>query len=213
MNTIRLTIASALFLSVAGCSSADELIGQPPPGGAGPGADTMPPGPTPEQCTGAAYVGFDGQSLTDKRVKELAGVNRFRIKPFGALQTEYPRVLGSTPQSLAGAGATFGDVPPRWYEEPQANAVALQTAYTIGFDGCLTYTASDMKYASSPTGGNAPAFCAEWQRKFWSRTPTAAEIQSCSDVAVTASSREPQARRRWAYACASVLTAAGFMTY
>jgi hypothetical protein len=55
----------------------------------------------------------------------------------------------------------------------------------------------------------------------WSRTPTPAEIDACVKVAVTDSVTETPATgarqttpvRRWAYACASVLTSAGFLTY
>ena len=49
-------------------------------------------------------------------------------------------------------------------------------------------------------------------RKFWSRTPTTQEIASCADVAMTGAAGEPIARA-WAYACACVLTSAGFLTY
>jgi hypothetical protein len=122
-------------------------------------------------------------------------------------------VLGNTPASLAGAATTFGQPPARWYEEPVAGAVSLQTALAIAFDGCLTYTATDAQYGSAPTAATASAVCADMARKFWSRTPASGDIQACVDVAVTGTASETNARRRWAYACASVLTAAGFLTY
>ena len=132
---------------------------------------------------------------------------------FSALQTEYARVLGAAPASLQGAGPTFGQVPARWYEEPEANAVALQTAYSIAFDGCLTFTATAPEFAAAPDASSAPVQCAALARRFWSKTPAPQEIQSCVDVAVTAAASEPNARRKWAYACASVLSSAGFLTY
>jgi hypothetical protein len=50
-------------------------------------------------------------------------------------------------------------------------------------------------------------------RKFWSKTPSPEEIQSCVDVVVNGTAAETQIDRKWAYACASVLTSAGFLTY
>ena len=50
-------------------------------------------------------------------------------------------------------------------------------------------------------------------RKFWNKTPAPQEIQACVDVATTGAAKEPDARRKWAYACASVMTSAGFLTY
>jgi hypothetical protein len=50
-------------------------------------------------------------------------------------------------------------------------------------------------------------------RKFWSKTPAPQEIQTCVDVAITGAASEPDAPTKWAYACASVLTSAGFLTY
>jgi hypothetical protein len=187
-----------------------------PGGGPGPGpapTSTTNPNP-PEQCvTGASYVGFDGVKLEGTRVQAALGVDRGRVKPYSALVTEYPRVLGNTPASLAGAATTFGQPPARWYDEPVSGAVSLQTSLAVAFDGCLTLTATDAQYGSAPTTATAQASCAAMAKSFWSRTPTTAEIQSCVDVAVTGSAAETNARRRWAYACASVLNAAGFLTY
>jgi hypothetical protein len=86
------------------------------------------------------YKTFDGTSLTANRVVADPGVDRRRIKPFSALSTELPRVLGNTPASLAGAASTFSVPVARWYEEPQATAVGLQKLLDVAFDGCLTYT-------------------------------------------------------------------------
>jgi hypothetical protein len=167
----------------------------------------------PSQCKSREYVGFENGKLHGGRVVAALGTDRQRIKPFGALSTDYTRVLGNTPASLAGSGATFGQAPARWFEEPQSNAVALQTAYNIAFDGCLTYTQAPAEFGAAPTQQTAEANCGAMARKFWSKTPSPQEIQACADVAVTGSASETQPRRRWAYACASVLTASGFLTY
>lgn len=162
---------------------------------------------------GRDYASFDKVSLIGARPPTRLGDDRARMKPFSALQTEYERVLGNKPASLTGAGATFGQVPKMWYEEPQASSVALQTAYTIAFDGCLTYTETAADFAAAPDAASAETQCSAMARKFWSKTPAPQEIQACVDMAVTGSASEPAPRRRWAYACASVLTSAGFLTY
>jgi hypothetical protein len=182
----------------------------PPPGGVDPNAPPIDP---ISQCTGKEYVGFDQAKLTETRVGALSGTDQRRVKAFSVLRTEFPRVLGNTPASLQPAASTFGAPAARWDEEPTLNAVALQTAYSIAFDGCLTFTAQGAEYANAPDAANAPAVCGALQRKFWSQTATPAEIAACSKVAVVDAAAEPDARRRWAYACASVLTASGFMSY
>lgn len=186
--------------------------GNEPAGGETPGGDPTNPD-DPAQCSSREYVGFDDLKLHASRKVAALGVDRGRLKPFSALQSEYARVLGAAPASLQGAGPTFGQVPARWYEEPEANAVALQTAHSIAFDGCLTFTAMAPEFAAAPDATSAPVQCSAMARKFWSKTPAPQEIQSCVDVAVTGAASEPNARRKWAYACASVLSSAGFLTY
>jgi hypothetical protein len=208
--------SSVLVLVTSACSSdPDALARHPaPPGATGDGTGEAPPPPeAPVACTSREYKTFDGSLLTKGRAETPPGNDRARLKPFESLASEYARVLGATPASLAGAAATFASPPKRWYSEPQGNAVALETAYAIAFDGCLDFTASDAAYSGAPDATSAPAVCADMARRFWSKTPTPAEIQPCVDVATTGAASEPAPRRKWAYACASVLTAAGFLTY
>ena len=214
-NSILTFFASCLLL---GCGAGDsgELTGGPGAGGGETPAGEETPAVDPDdpaQCQAREYLGFDSVPLHAGRVAAKIGVDRGRMKPFSALGAEYTRVLGNTPASLQGAAATFGQPPARWYEEPEANAVALQTAYSIAFDGCLTYTASGSEFASAPDATSAPKVCADMARKFWSKTPSTQEIEACASVATTGAATEPQARRKWAYACAAVLTSAGFLTY
>lgn len=216
---ITFTFSLLACVMIACGDGGDELTGGRGPGGSnpdnGPGngpGDGTDPG-DPAQCTSKTYAGFDNRELTaDRKVVKL-GTDRARLKPFGALQTEYARVLGNTPASLTGSAATFGQPAQRWYEEPQANAVALQTAYSIAFDGCLTYTATASEFATAPDATSAATQCGAMARKFWSKTAAPQEIQACVDVATTGAAAEPNARRKWAYACASVMTSAGFLTY
>lgn len=186
-----------------------------PDDGTAQGQDPGAAAQDPAQCAANTqpYAGFDSRDLTAGRPVVTLGTDRARMKPFSALQGEYARALGGAPASLAGAAATFGNPPQRWYEEPLANAVALETAYDIAFDGCLTYTQSAPEFASAPDANSAATQCAAMARKFWSKTPGPQEIQPCVDVATTGATSEPDPRRKWAYACASVLTSAGFLTY
>lgn len=184
--------------SPAGCTGGTPVLSQ--------ACVYTPPGPRD-------YKTFDGSSLTANRVVSQAGIDRRRVKPYSALVTEYPRVLGAAPASLAGAGPTFGTPPARWYEEPASSAVELKSSLDIAFDGCLTFTASATKYATAPTSATATTECNAMARRFWSRTPTSAQVQSCVTAATTAAAAEPDPRRKWAYACTAVLSSTGFLTY
>ena len=213
--TISMTAASALMLA-CGADDSDPLRGHGAPAAADDpaAAPAKPPAAgDPALCTGRAYVGYGPTKLADRRVVAQLGVNRGRVKPFGALKTEFERVLGNKPASLATADATFAAAPPRWYAEATANAVALKTAYDIAFDGCLTYVATDPKLVQAPTAASAEEACAGMARKFWSKTPAPQEIAACVDVATTGAASEPAVANKWAYACASILTSAGFLTY
>jgi hypothetical protein len=184
---------------------------------------------SPDGCTGGApvlsqactytpagprdYKTFDGTSLTANRKVATPGANQRRMKPYSALRTELPRVLGATPASLGPAAATFGEAPPRWFEEPQASAVALQTSLNVAFDGCLTYTSTAARFGAAPNATTAAAECTAMARAFWSRVVTSADIGGCITMATTGSASEPNARRRWAYACTALINASGFLTY
>jgi hypothetical protein len=218
-------LAAALLMAACGDDPNALTGGGNGPGNGDPNNPNDPNDPNkqdpndPALCTSKEYKGFDNLSLGNTRIVAKLGVDRGRVKPFSALQTEYNRVLANTPASLTGAGPTFGQVPARWYEEPQANAVALQTSYAIAFDGCLTYTATATEFAAEPDATSAATQCAAMSRKFWSKTASPQEIQACVDVATKGAATEGNppaattARRKWAYACASVLSSAGFLSY
>ena len=217
-NLLRLSALAVSFVAACSSEDGDALRGRNnavPVDPAGPApVDPAAPGTVdPATCGGKVFTGFDGENLVLKRVVANAGVDRGRFKPFDALAGEYTRVLGSTPASLAAEADTFGSSEPRWYDEPAVGGVVLQTSFKIAFDGCLTFTATSPDFAAAPTAATAATKCAEMARKFWSRTASPDQITDCSDVALTGASTEPDPRRKWAYACASVLNAAGFVTY
>ena len=163
--------------------------------------------------SGRSYVGFGEQQLTHDRKEADVGLERARTKPFAALQTEYVRVLGNTPELLAQSESTFGLTPPRWYPKTDPNAVSLYQAYRIAFQGCLTLTSQPTQYAQLPTIDTARAECTAWAKKFWGRTAMGPELEACANVIGIYSTSETSVRRRWAHGCASVLTASDFLTF
>ncbi|HEY1087983.1 MAG TPA: hypothetical protein VGE37_09820, partial [Archangium sp.] len=148
----------------------------------------------------------------DRREAEV-GLERARTKPYSALATEYPRVLGNTPELLAQSESTFGLTPARWYPKSDPSAVSLYQAYRIAFQGCLTLTATGASFAQLPTVESATSQCSAWAGKFWSRTAMGPEIEACARIVGVYSSSETNVRRRWAHGCASVLTSSDFLTF
>jgi hypothetical protein len=195
---------------------ADDVAG----GGAGGGDGTDPGGGTTpgEEPTdtglckeGIAHIGFAGQNFVADRKPGEIGKDRRRMKPFTALAGEFQRALGVVPAGLAASTAAYGDVPARWYAEPTAGAVSLYTTYTLAFGSCYdTMTAAT--FSQAPTAESAPIECAKMQRTIWQRTPSKDEITACADLALDLTT-ETNARRRWAHACASIMSSAGFTTY
>ncbi len=165
-------------------------------------------------CAPKSYKGFEGTSVDVGATAEEAGKNRLRIKPFDVIGSEIKRVMNvDVSSSLTSLADTFGAAPIRWYDEPSSNAVSTIAMYEVAFEACLTYTATPAEFAAAPAQDTATAACTAMERKFWSRTPNPTEISACANNAVVNTVAEKDARRRWAYTCAAVLSAAGFATY
>lgn len=223
-KTFSIALTVAILALACADDNADELAGAPP-GNTSPTPTDQPPGPRgPPTCAElqTSYVGIAGIKLESTRTDYEVGTEHTRNKPFEALQDDYKRLFGAEPGSLAASGPTFGQAPSRWYIEPSPNAVSLYQAYRVAFEACLVETKTDPKWAVAPTATTAKAQCAEWQRSYWSRTPPSESIAACASVAETASlveatpggaDKPTDPRRRWAYACASVLTAGEFIMY
>ncbi len=164
--------------------------------------------------TGKTYKGFGNVELTASRITEVPMEgDRFRIKPYGALKSDFQRVLGAVPKSLDANAATFAQAADRWYTEPMASAVTLFTTYRVSYEAALTLTASDAKYSSAPTEESAKAACDSFARKVWNKVPTSDQVASCVKIAVVDTAAETDAKARWAYALASVMAATGFVAY
>jgi hypothetical protein len=216
MTRTTLVIVSVFVLT--GCEAEiEQVVTQKEdvkPIDATPNAGTTVIAPEVALCdSGRDYVGFGGQQLTHDRKEADVGLERARTKPFTALQTEYVRVLGNTPELLAQSESTFGLTPPRWYPKIDPNAVSLYQAYRIAFQGCLTLTAQPTQYAQPPTIEAARTECAGWAKRFWGRPAMAPELDACANVIGVYSTAETSMRRRWAHGCASVLTSSDFLTF
>lgn len=183
--------------------------------GENPGEDGTTPGTDPTQpgtCQlGKPHPGFASFDFVSDRKAGAIGENRRRVKPYSALRTEFQRALGAVPASFNQSAAAFGETPARWYSEPTAGAVSLNTTYNLAFTGCYDTMTGD-EYQQAPTAETAQAECAKMQRKFWQRTATPDEVKACADFTLGLTD-ETVARRRWAHACASIMTSAGFTTY
>lgn len=219
------TIATfaALGASVSACAEeGNELLGgreNVPGGPGGNGANPDDPNATPAalQCTdkpeGRSYVLFDGQKMEATRKNENVGVNRARLKPFPVMKSEYQRVLGFAPAGIDAAASSFENPPARWFEEAQHSGVSLNAIFDISFEACGTFTKTAPEFAAAPTAASAAKECAALMRKAWSRSPSPEEITACSDLAVTKLAAEPDARRKWAYVCSSILSSSQFLTF
>lgn len=180
------------------------------PGEGTPGTD--PAAATPGACEGKPHIGFANVDfVADRKAGEL-GTNRRRVKPYSALRGEFQRALGVVPAGLALNAAAFGEAPARWYAEPVEGAVSLYATYTISFTACYD-SMTQAEFQVAPTTATATDQCTKLARKYWQRTPTTEEVTACANLAVTDLATETVPRRRWAHACASLLSSTGFTTY
>jgi hypothetical protein len=224
MNTTKkLLVLVGLFVFAAALVACDDEADSLLNGGKknGPGASSSgETGITPEQlqCTdkpqgSRSYLQFDGQTkLEESRVNEGVAINRARFKPHAVMAGEYQRVLGVTPPSLANAKAAF-DVPAdRWFSEPSHSGVSLNAAFDVSFEACAA-SAAGRGGNDAPTEESAKAYCGTTMRKAWSRSPSPDELAACVDLATKKLNDEPDAKRKWAYVCASILSSSSFLTY
>jgi hypothetical protein len=193
-------------LLVAGC------VGQPTDNTAVDGGTDG--GVEPPTCpVTRSYAGFGGRMLEGSRVAIDAGADRLRLKPFVALASEYARALSLASFDTSAYAATFGRPPARWFAEPLASANTLYAAFALAYDACTKHTATDAAYAAAPDTNTATLACHTFAKRAWSRDATADETAACVSYAIDKTATVTNPRARWAYTCASVLTASGFLTY
>jgi hypothetical protein len=159
-----------------------------------------------------SYQGFGSTPLENGRAEIAPGSDRLRIKPYGALAAEYASALGLATFNTGAYATTFGRPPARWFQEPQASANTLYAAFALAFGACTQYTATAAEYATAPTTATASALCRDLAVRSWHREPTDTEVAACATYSVDQTAAY-NPRQRWAYTCASVLSASGFLSY
>lgn len=170
--------------------------------------------PEPVVCEQTrSYKGFDGSPLESGRLEIDPGTDRIRMKPFVALATEYERALGVAEVNTTAAAATFGRAPERWYLEPQASASTVYAAFALAYSACTQKTTAGADFAEAPSANSAQRVCRDLGLSAWHREPTSDEITTCATFAVDKTNAADPPAKRWAYTCAAVLTASGFLTY
>jgi hypothetical protein len=168
----------------------------------------------PVTCpTTRTYTGFGNSQLDADRPQIEAGSDRLRLKPFSALATEYARAVGLDMFNTQVFAATFGRPPARWFSEPQASANTIYAAFALAYDACSRHTMTDAMYENAPAPTSAGEVCRSLALRAWHREATDAEVASCVTYGVDQTNPADEPRRRWAYTCAAVLSATGFLAY
>ena len=194
---------SIIAVVLAGC------VGQIGGGDDGSGSGSG----TPVTCDQArTYTNLGGEALEAGRATIAAGSDRIRVKPYGALADEYARALGLASVDTSAFAATFGKPPARWFNEPKASANTIYAAFALAYAACTLET-SDPYYATAPSAALADTICRSHARRAWHREPTDDEAAACATYAVDKTDPADAPNKRWAYACAAVLTASGFLAY
>jgi hypothetical protein len=233
----RITIGLLGGLLALACGSAgDEDILDPNnpngPGGPGSSGSTTPEAPKDCRSNQVKHIGLGGKDLNlrvdgsqDQASWAPIIEDRHRMKPYEVLKGDFARTLGTAGQTnmtnlINNSADAFGAAPARWYAEPQASAVSLYTTYRVAFRGCLQYSTTMPTWSTQPTAATAATECAALQQKAWDRVPVKEEIDACVAIATDEASfakGTPQpvtdAKTKWAYACASVLSSSNFTSY
>lgn len=205
-----LAILSALSaLSLAACVGEIGGSGGDDTGTDGDGSGSQEPVTCDQART---YAGFGGPLEAD-RPTIAAGSDRLRVKPFGVLASEYNRALGITGFTTNAYASTFGRPPARWYQEPLASANTVYAAFALAYDGCSEKTATAADFAMAPSDTVADRLCRDFARAAWQREATDEEAAACVTYATTKTNPSDDTRVRWAYTCAAVLSASGFLAY
>jgi len=191
-----------MTLAIAGCT-AGTVDG-----------DDMPGDDQPVVCEPTrTYLGFAGTPLETTRPAIEAGSDRLRLKPFTALAEEYARALGLASFDTKAYAATFGRPPARWFGEPAASANTVYAAFALAYEACTQHTATAPLFADAPTATSAGLACRQFARAAWHREATDDEAAACVTYTTDQTNAADPARKRWAYSCAAVLSASGFLAY
>jgi len=205
--------------------------------GAPPVIPTLPAASTCQQATvGRSYRGLAGETLEAGRLDTDPSFDRLRPLPNPQQSNEWSllariqRDVGGDHHSVPAlrdpsVGNTFGNVPPRWYDEADVGAFSLSLVFNFAFESCLYSFENQRNYANTtdwfaltdaaPTPATARTFCEHSVKHSLHRVPRPLELDGCVDtiLEVQALGEETDSRRLFAYGCAFVLATPMYLTY
>ena len=232
-----------LGLVLLGCEG--SLSSAPPGELVGPGepsssAPTIPALPAASTCraasVGRSYRGLAGEVLEADRLDTDPSFDRLRPLPNPAQSNEWS-LLSRIMNSVGGdhhaspalrdpsVGNTFGNVPPRWYDEADVGAFSLSLVFNFAFESCLYSFENQRTWRNTtdwygltdalPTPETAAKFCAHSVPHALARAPRQAELDGCvgTILDVLALGEETEPRRIWAYGCAYAVSNPMYLTW
>ena len=155
------------------------------------------------------------RSSRQRAPNENVGVNRARFKPFAVMAGEYQRVLGVVLRRASRARRHRSTSPAaRWYAEAQLLGRLAQRDLRRS----RSRVASPTRRRRRIRGGADRRDRAHGVRSAHAQGVEPRRLRPkrsrrCADLATKKLAAEPDARRRWAYACASVLSSSQFLTF
>lgn len=204
------------------------------------GAPSIPALPAASTCqamnVGRSYRGLAGEVLEAGRLDTDPLFDRLRPLPNPNQGNEWSllaRIQGSvggdhfTHPSLRdpSVGNTFGNIPPRWYDEADVGAFSLSLVFNFAYDSCLYAFQNQRNYRNTtdwfgltdalPTPDTARRFCTHSVKHALDREPRTAEVNGCVStiLEVMALGEETEPRRLWAYGCAYAVATPMYLTY
>lgn len=234
-----LLVAAALFASCEGTLTGANG-GMPTSDVNGPTPLVIPALPAASTCqaasVGRTYRGLAGEVLEAGRLDTDPKFDRLRPLPNPQQSNEWSllsRIQGSVGGDHHGVpalrdpsvGNTFGNVPPRWYDEADVGAFSLSLVFNFAFESCLYSFENQRNYRNTtdfyaltdalPTPETAQTFCAKSVPWALSRPATPGELEGCvgTILDVLALGEETEPRRIWAYGCAFTVSTPMYLTY
>lgn len=246
MKALVLALAAALLAACSGDIFGGRAAPRRPgaPGTVAPGDSTAPPIipalPAASTCqratVGRSYRGLAGETLEAGRLDAEPSFDRLRPLPNPQQSNEWS-LLNRVQVDVGGdhhpvpalrdpsVGNTFGNVPPRWYDEADVGAFSLSLVFNFAFESCLYSFENQRNYRNTtdwfaltdaaPTPATARTFCEHSVTHALHREARPLELDGCVDtiLEVQALGEETDSRRLFAYGCAFITATPMYLTY
>jgi hypothetical protein len=89
----------------------------------------------------------------------------------------------------------------------------VYAAFALAYEACTQHTLAPAVFANAPDATSAGLACREFARAAWHREATEDEATACVTYTLDQTIPTDPPRKRWAYSCAAVLSASGFLAY